>query len=216
MAKMIPPNCDEKAPGSERRVFDLLKNDPATKDWAVLHSLNLARSGERPYGEVDFVVLVPGGGVFCLEVKGGRVACKDGVWETTDAAGRTHKLKRSPFKQADDGMREVKDALEKRLADVPELYRVPFGYAVIFPNVICPPLEPGIEPWEVVDCDTLETPISALVLRMAKSQRVRLRIHSSPAEPQPPLMKRLREALRPDFDRVIARSAMLRDSERRF
>ncbi len=215
MAKMIPPHCDDKAPGSERRIFDLLKNDPATIDWVVLHSLNLARSGERPYGEVDFVVLVPNGGVFCIEVKGGRVACKDGIWTTTNAAGRTDALKRSPFKQADDAMRSVRDALEKRIENAADFRKVAFGCAVIFTNVVTPPLEPGVEPWEVIDCDGLETPISAHVLRMAKNQRARFHLRSSPAEPQPALLKQIREALRPDFERVVARSAELRESERK-
>jgi hypothetical protein len=215
MAKMIPPHCDDKAPSSERRIFDLFKNDPATADWIVLHSLNLARSGERPYGEVDFVVVVPAGGVFCIEVKGGRVACRDGIWTTTNAAGRTDTLKRSPFKQADDAMRAVRDALEKRLENPTDFQKVAFGCAVIFTNVVTPPLEPGVEPWEVIDCDGLETPISAHVVRMAKNQRARFHLRSSPAEPQPALLKQIREALRPDFERVIARSAELRESERR-
>ncbi len=215
MAKMIPPHCDDKAPNSERRVFDLLRNDPATADWVVLHSLNLARSGKRPYGEVDFVVLVPGGGVFCIEVKGGRVACKDGIWTTTNASGWTDDLKRSPFKQANDAMWAVRDALEKRLENSADFQKVAFGYAVIFSNIVMPPLEPGVEPWEVIDCDGLETPISAHVLRMAKNQRARFHLRSSPAEPQPVLLKQLRDALRPDFDRVIACSSELRESERK-
>lgn len=215
MAKMIPPHCDDKAPNSERRVFDLLKNDPATSDWIVLHSLNLSRTGQRPYGEVDFVVIVPAGGVFCIEVKGGRVACKDGIWTTTNAVGRIATLKRSPFKQADDAMRAVRTSLEKRLASSVDFNKVAFGCAVIFTNVNTPPLEPGVEPWEVIDCDGLETPISKHILRMAKNQRVRFHLRSSPAEPQPALVKQIREALRPDFERVVSRSTELRESERR-
>ena len=103
MAKMIPPHWHDKTPRSEQRVFSLLQNDPQTEDWVVLHSLNLKQSGTRPYGEVDFVVLIPGAGVFCLEVKGGRVACKDGAWTTTDASGATFALKRSPFSPGSGG-----------------------------------------------------------------------------------------------------------------
>jgi DNA polymerase III delta prime subunit len=214
MARMIPPHCHESAPNSERRVFNLLKNDPASSDWVVLHSLNLKRSGERPYGEVDFVVLVPAGGVFCIEVKGGRVACRDGVWSTTDAAGRTNRLKRSPLKQAEDGMHEIRNVIRQRLAGVPELFKVAFGHAVIFTDVLSPPLDAGTEPWEVIDCDALEAPISSHLLRIAKNQRRRFYLNDSPAEPQLPLLKQIREALRPDFDRVIARSTALRESER--
>ena len=56
---------------AERRVFDLLKTDPATKDWSVLHSLGLSRRVDGPYGEIDFVVIIPGEGIVCLEIKGG-------------------------------------------------------------------------------------------------------------------------------------------------
>ena len=69
MAKMIPPYCDENDPklAAERRVFAKLKNDPATDGWTVLHSLELTSRGHRkPYGEIDFVILVPRGGVFCF------------------------------------------------------------------------------------------------------------------------------------------------------
>jgi len=196
-------------------VFGLLKNDPATSEWVVLHSLNLKRSGDRPYGEVDFVILVPGGGVFCVEVKGSRVACKEGVWWTTDAAGRTNKLKRSPFKQAEAGMHEIRNVLKQRLAGVSDVFNVPFGHAVIFTDVVSPPLDAAIEPWEVIDCDGLEAPISSHILRLAKNQRKRLHLDRSPLEPQLPLLKQIRESLRPDFERVIARSSALRESERR-
>jgi hypothetical protein len=214
MAKMIPPYWLEKTPNSEQHVFNLLQNDPATKDWVVFHSLNLKHSGTGPYGEVDFVVLIPGTGVLCLEVKGGRVACKDGAWTSTDAAGNIHNLKRSPFKQAQDGMHEVRKSLEERLA-APEFYKVPFGHLVIFTDVDAPPPEIGTEPWEVIDRGGLRTAISGHLLKAAKHQRTRLRIQTSPTEPQPALFKRIRDVLRPDFDKVIARGTLVSDSERR-
>jgi hypothetical protein len=215
MAKMIPPYWYEKTPNSEQHVFNLLQNDPATEDWVVFHSLNLKRSGNGPYGEVDFVVLIPGTGVLCLEVKGGRVACKDGAWTSTDAAGGIHTLKRSPFKQAQDGMHEVRKSLEERLRRVPEFYKVPFGHLVIFTDVDAPPQEIGTEPWEIIDRGGLRSAISGHLLKAAKHQRTRLRIQTSPTEPQPPLFKRIRDVLRPDFDKVITRGTLVSDSERR-
>jgi hypothetical protein len=215
MAKMIPPHWHDRTPNSEQRVFNLLQNDPATKDWVVLHSLNLKQSGTQPYGEVDFVVLIPCAGVFCLEVKGGRVACKDGAWTTTDASGQTYPLKRSPFTQAQDGMHEIRKSLEERLARAPEFYKVPFGFAVVFTDVEAPPTEIATEPWEVIDHGILITGISGHLLRAAKQQRSRLGIHSSPLEPQPAIVKRIRDALRPDFERIVARGTLVNDSERR-
>ena len=215
MAKMIPPHWHDNTPRSEQRVFSLLQNDPQTKDWVVLHSLNLKQSGTQPYGEVDFVVLIPNAGVFCLEVKGGRVACKDGAWTTTDASGSAFHLKRSPFSQAQEGMHEVRKSLERQLDGVPAFYKVPFGYSVVFTDVEAPPLEVGVEPWEVIDDRGLRAGLARHILGAAKHQRVRLRIHTSPAQPEPPLLRQMRNALRPDFDRIVARSTEVHDSERR-
>lgn len=215
MAKMIPPHWHEKTPRSEQRVFNLLEKDPQTEEWIVLHSLNLKQSGTRPYGEVDFVVLIPGAGVICLEVKGGRVACKDGAWTTTDASGATFALKRSPFSQAQDGMHEVRKSLAERLASAPGFCKVPFGYAVVFTDVEAPPIGIGAEPWEVIDCHSLSGGLVEHLLRAAKQQRVRHRLQSAPAEPQPSLLRKMRDALRPDFDRIIARGTLVNDSERR-
>jgi hypothetical protein len=88
MARMIPPllSPDVKSSG-EKQVFQLLQQDPGTQDWGVLHSLGLARHVTRLYGEIDFVVLVPGHGVFCLEVKSGSVSRRGGVWTFTNRFG---------------------------------------------------------------------------------------------------------------------------------
>ena len=215
MSKMIPAQWHDRTPRSEQRVFSLLQNDPQTEDWVVLHSLNLKQSGTQPYGEIDFVVLIPGAGVFCLEVKGGRVACKNGTWTTTDASGSTFPLKRSPYSQAQEGMHEVRKSLEERLDRVPEFYKVPFGYAVVFTDVEAPPPEIGTEPWEVIDQHSLNAGFASNLLKAAKHQRARHHIHSSPAEPQSTLVRRMRDALRPDFERIVARATIVNDSERR-
>jgi hypothetical protein len=215
MAKMIPPHWHDRTPSSEQRIFNMLQNDPATRDWVVLHSLNLKQSGTQPYGEIDFVILIPSAGVICLEVKGGRVACTSGTWTSTDSSGHTYTLKRSPFKQAQDGMHELRAALEERLRRTPSFYQVPFGYAVVFTDVEAPPAEIGTEPWEVIDRHGLNAGLSGLLLRAAKQQRTRLRIFSSPPELQPPLLKQMRDALRPDFERIVARGTLVTDSERK-
>ena len=101
MAKMLPHRCDASTTESaaERALFERFRDEPGTEQWTVLHSLGLARRGRKPYGEIDFVVLIPSAGVFCLEVKGGGVTRHDGVWTTTGRHG-TSELKRSPFLQA--------------------------------------------------------------------------------------------------------------------
>ena len=78
MAKMIPRYCDDRAPSSEKRVFQHLKEDPDTRDWTVFHSLGLTPLRSGPYGEIDFVVIIPREGIVCLEVKGAACPARRG------------------------------------------------------------------------------------------------------------------------------------------
>jgi hypothetical protein len=92
---------------------------------------------------------------------------------------------------------------------------VPFGYAVIFTDVEAPPPEIGIQPWEIVGRHGLNSGLPALLLKAVKHQRARHQIVCSPAEPQPALLRKIRDLLRPDFERVVARGTIIGDSERR-
>lgn len=212
MARMMPAAIDEATvSAAERRLFQLFKSDPATADWTVLHSLGLSRRGRKPYGEVDFVVLIPRGGVFCLEVKGGRVACRDGEWETTDRNGRTERLKRSPFLQARDCMFAVRDAVLSR-APMGFPATVVYGYAVVMPDVSFKERSPEWEPWQVIDRDALAQSISAPLLRLAAGHR-RMHPDAAPGEPTPRTISIIRQTLRPDFEVVVSRGAAIDDTE---
>jgi hypothetical protein len=212
MARMLPAAIAEATlSAAERRLFHLLKNDPATADWIVLHSLGLSRRGKKPYGEVDFVVIIPRGGVFCLEVKGGRVACRDGEWETTDRNGQTARLRRSPFLQARDSMFAVRDAVLSR-APVGFPAGVLHGYAVVMPDVSFMERSPEWEPWQVIDRDALTPSIAAPLLRLAAGHRT-MHPHVPPSEPTPHTMSIIRQTLRPDFEVVVSRGARIDDTE---
>ncbi len=148
MAKMLPPQCDATtASAAERRLFELLRTDPGTHDWIILHSLGLGRRGNRPYGEIDFVALIPGGGVICIEVKGGRVSCADGCWTTIDREGHPHTLGRSPFLQAREGMFALRDRVERKLGKQ-FAAECPFGYMVAVPGVEFVAESPEWERWQ--------------------------------------------------------------------
>ena len=206
MAKMIPTQIDKRAPNSERKVFIALRDDPATNGWIVLHSLGLARRGYgKPYGEIDFVVVVPGEGVICLEVKGGRVSCRDGDWYSVDRHGVEHRLSRSPFMQAREGMHALKRSLENSLSGrLP-----PIGYAVIFPDIACPPLMPEFERCEAIDYEDLRSPISGSILRYARERLREFQPRGGGRKPSASEASAIRNMLRPDFDRVVARSVKI-------
>ena len=95
------------------------------EDWVVLHSLGLARRANGPYGEIDFVVIIPSEGIVCLEVKGGRVSCEAGIWRTMDRYGRSTTLKRSPFIQAREGMFAVRNSMVGHFGEGASEFTVP-------------------------------------------------------------------------------------------
>jgi hypothetical protein len=109
MARMIPPGCSPKTPAGERELFDRLRDDPDTKDWVVLHSLDLKRHQTKIEGEIDMLVIVPGAGVLCVEVKGCDVRREGGKWifpYETSYEG--------PFKQASRAMHSLRSHLAQK------------------------------------------------------------------------------------------------------
>jgi hypothetical protein len=215
MAKMIPGDIYEgTTSAAERRFFGLLKHDPNTAEWTVLHSLGLARRGKKPFGEIDFVVLMPGSGVFCLEVKGGGVSCQGGVWQTVNRFGSVESLKRSPFAQAREGMFALRDAVLNR-APVGFPSGVVFGYAVVMPDVPFIARSPEWDAHQVIDRDTLRKPVSAAIKRLALEQRRLLNISSAEKEPTRANIGILIQLLRPDFEVVVTRGAQIDRTEER-
>ena len=129
---MIPDTVDPTAPASEKRVFQVLRDDPVTASWTAYHSLGLSSAYTGAYGEIDFVAAIPGRGLLCIEVKGGRVECRQGVWTTTNRSGETTAYRRSPFQQAREGMFKLIAAIRDRFgAHSPEAC-CPIGWSVIF------------------------------------------------------------------------------------
>jgi len=210
---MIPPQYDDSTSSSaEKRLFNLFKNDPDTESWIVLHSLGLSRRSRKPYGEIDFVVLVPEGGLICLEVKGGKITCADGVWSTTDRHGARHQMKRSPFMQAREGMFALREELGNTFGPGHQASQCVTGYAAVFPDVPSPPKTPEFEPWESIDQDSLRQPISRTIQNLLKNQRRKLRVKKSP-EFTSKTVREICQFLRPDFEVVVARSTLIRRTE---
>ena len=86
MVTFIPPYMGEEIKSNaERKMYDVLQ-EMDLKNAYVLHSLGLPRHRSKIYGEIDFVVVCERG-VACLEIKGGRVECRDGQWTFIDRYG---------------------------------------------------------------------------------------------------------------------------------
>ena len=213
MARMIPAQIDERTvSNAERRIFSLLERDAGTKEWTVLHSLNLARRPSGPYGEIDFVAIIPTEGIVCLEVKGGQVSCQDGVWQTRDRYDRGYILSRSPFDQSRDNMFALRDAIIKKFGANSAQSDFPFGCCTVFPDVSCPPITPEFERTDAIDVEDLRGPISKPILRLAKNRLRPFRKRHS-RFPNLSEIKDLKNCFRPEFDQILARSVTIARSE---
>ena len=135
MAKMIPSQISPSVKSqAERKIYEWFKTDPVTKDWVVFHSLGIENHQTVVFGEIDFLVCASNLGIFALEVKGGRISRKDGVWIYTDKYGNEHEKVRGPFEQASEGMYSVKQELINRI-ESKKIQNTLCGYGVMFPDI---------------------------------------------------------------------------------
>ncbi|MGE5410747.1 MAG: NERD domain-containing protein [Clostridiales bacterium] len=155
MAKILPPYIDKSCKSTgEKLLFDIFKNSSFTKDWIVLHSLNLSQHTVRLYGEIDFLILIPRGGVFIMEVKAGDVKCIDGVWYFIDRYGNVNKNK-SPFNQARDAMFSLHIAIENEFGKGHKFSKMLTGFLCAFPHISFDKHSVEYEPWQILDKDVI-------------------------------------------------------------
>lgn len=147
MAQMIPPMATQgtKSPG-EIEVFERLRDDPATSNWIVLHSLDIAAHQTQQAGEADFVVLVPNYGVLCLEVKGCRSLRRENGWWYYGKEAKPDQ--RGPFRQAAEAMYSFKEYLASRDDRLAQLL---YWSAVIFPFIDVPLESAEWHSWQLID-----------------------------------------------------------------
>ena len=219
MAKMIPSViAPEVKSTAEKRIFEWFKKDPITEDWIVLHSLGITNHNKVIHGETDFFVLVPYKGLFALEVKGGRVQRKDGLWSYKDKYDNTTTKERGPFDQAWDGAFSITDDIKKKLDYTHKhLENVFFGIGVMFPDVEYETVGCDEAQWQVFDCNDGNN-VGKYVLRLFKGACERWKdVYGSdvPSErlPSEEDIEYIATLLRGDFDKALAVSAQIRYSE---
>jgi hypothetical protein len=76
--------------------------------WTAWHSVSV-RTALNDEGETDFVIAIPGRGIIVVEVKGGAIEVKDGIWYQNGA-----KLDPPPRKQAHDFVPKLRAQIEER------------------------------------------------------------------------------------------------------
>ena len=134
MVTVIPPYMGEEIKSdAERKMYDVLQ-ELNLKNACVLHSLGLPRHRSKIYGEIDFVVVCERG-VACLEIKGGRVECRDGQWTFIDRYGTERVKPEGPFAQVTGNMFSLRDILKKRFEGNPHMKNILMASGVVFPDI---------------------------------------------------------------------------------
>ena len=219
MSKMIPSVISpEVKSAAEKHIFEWFRDDPRTDDWIVLHSLGISNHNRVIYGETDFFVLIPYMGLFALEVKGGRLQRKDGIWSFTDRYGNINIKKRSPFDQAWDGVFSIVNDLKGKLdLTYQHLENIFFGIGVMFPDVEYSTVGCDEEQWQVFDCNDGNNVFDFMnrIFEGACKKWKALYGEDVPCNKLPSVedVKYIASLLRGDFDKAIAISVQIKYAE---
>ena len=149
MAILIPNVLKESSQSrGETLMFNYFKNDQqTTKDWIVLHSLDIAQHRKKKRGEVDFIFLIPNKGILCVEIKAhSQIDRKEGIWYFGGEKGE------SPF----DQVRDNSEAIIKQLKELSFSFKTFVTHIVIFTH--CPFKEKSFEwnDWELIDFEEIK------------------------------------------------------------
>lgn len=207
MSRFLPPYLDKSCKSEgERIIFNRLRDSTITKNWIILHSLNLSEHTKRLYGEIDFLFLIPNGGIFVLEVKGGDVKCKDGVWYYTNRIGKSYSSTIGPFNQARDAMFSLKNAIAKEYGSNHNFTKILMGFAVAFPNVVFDRHSVEYEKWQILDKKSFEDNFDLffqnLVQKSVEKNKYQNWFSHNVSLPDVEVLEKLSEFLRGDFERV--------------
>lgn len=134
MVTFIPPYMGEEIKSNaEKKMYDVLQKLDM-EDAYVLHSLGLPKHQSKIYGEIDFVVVCKRG-VACLEIKGGRVECREGKWIFTDRYGVERQKSEGPFAQVTGNMFSLLTELKNKFTSNPHMKNILVACGVVFPDI---------------------------------------------------------------------------------
>jgi hypothetical protein len=165
--------------------------------WTGLHSLGLGNHRTKPWTETDFVLIGPQG-IYCIEVKGGRVIRHEGHWSFIDRYESANAKPEGPFAQAGG----ASSALYKFLKDrFPEIKNSVVGFGVATPDISFTAQGPDIINDVVYDGRDATRNFKVYVDRIASYWHQRL--HGADVATRnlsPITCDRIKEELRGDFD----------------
>ena len=191
--RMVPASPHDTGSPAEKRVFERLR--AAFDDrYTAFHSLRPTRHPHKRFPEIDFVIC-GSEGLYVIEVKGGRIACRDGVWHYQDRSGRTTRSHEGPFRQAETALHGL---MEDLCANLPAcvLDRFTIGYGVVFPD--CEWSSAGAE-WDPAMLADMRRSrdLESWLCGLFEHWRAR---DGRPARPDDGALERLQAYLRPQVD----------------
>ncbi len=129
--RMVPTSPYNTGSQAEKRIFERLSHVLDDR-YTAFHSLKPTRHPHKRFPEIDFVICGPDG-LYALEIKGGYIACHDGVWQYRNRYGQLTRSYEGPFRQAENALHGLLGCLR---ADLPRetLDRFTVGYGVVFPD----------------------------------------------------------------------------------
>ena len=148
MVQLYPPDKDElkgrreHVPLSEIKFYEIAST--LDDDWSVWHSVRWDRDKEMVSGEADYLLFNPSYGFIVIEVKGGFISVKDGIFYTTNArTGKEYRIDKDPFEQAEKSMHHILNFYIEKAKSEPNskdllknnrYFPLNFAFAVFFPD----------------------------------------------------------------------------------
>lgn len=198
--RMIPPVVGSATQSNaERKVFGLLEETDLGPYAVAYHSLNLAEHDYKVSGEIDFLIVTPAS-ILVLEVKGGGIAFREGIWRYTDRYGKEHRSSEGPFRQAESAMHSLRRRLVDRFSEQ-EVRGLRFGFAVVFPDDDFSVESPEWSQRVVLDARRLRRKES-LERELAEINEYWAEKVGRRRDVEIPFLDRIKRFLRPDFDLV--------------
>lgn len=183
----------------EIEIFNLLSQSVGKENWTVFHSLGMKQDFLDGETEADFVFLMPGIGILCLEVK----ACKTlGFDGTTWTLGQKTE-NRGPYKQANNAKWRLRNQLVEAGID---MRGIPVVSGVWFTEISKGSIPPSIERFshETLYSEDLKKQISGVISTLATKGRNQLPVEFKADQPTIGELDQIHNILQPRFEALQA------------
>jgi hypothetical protein len=170
---LIPDNITDFESKGEQLLYFRFKNDKSSDSFYVLHSVFTNFHLRNKSGELDFLVLVPGQGIFAIEVKHGRVWRSNGTWNYQNRHGKVTSNSKSPISQVNGTMHSIRtfilSKLKKNQKEYNRFYKFLFGFGIAFTSQNeFVDYEPEAHSWQILNREGMSLPISEYINSLSR------------------------------------------------